>query len=76
MRTPTEVGVGAAPVLEVHCEFRRIGSLFLPHGRPPIYAQLYTVEFHEALDHRIRRHSDMGPEMMYCSLNLCPQTNT
>ena len=45
-------GGGGPPVFKIHGELHhQIGSLLPPHGKTPVYAQLYVIDSREALDH-------------------------
>ncbi|KAF9642798.1 hypothetical protein BDM02DRAFT_3132852 [Thelephora ganbajun] len=60
-------GGGGPPVFKIHGELHHwIGSLLPPHGQPPVYAQLYILDSHEALDHQMKRNSGLDPDVMYC----------
>jgi len=59
-------GGGGPPVFKIHGELHhQIGSLLPPHGKTPVYAQLYVIDSREALDHRMRRNGGLDPDVMY-----------
>ena len=70
-------GGGGPPVFKIHRELHhQIGSLLPPHGKTPIYAQLYVVDSCEALDHRMRRNGGLDPDAMYRLGGLISETTT
>ena len=53
-------------MFKIHGELHhQIGSLLPPDGRPPSYAQLYVLDSHEVLGHRMRRNPGLDPDVMY-----------
>ena len=53
-------------MFKIHGELHhQIGSLLPPHGKTPVYAQLYVIDSHEALDHRMQRNGGLDPDVMY-----------
>ena len=59
-------GGGGPLVFKIHGELHhQIGLLLPPDGRSPVYTQLYILDPHEALDHRMQRNSGLDPDVMY-----------
>ena len=65
-------GEGGPPVFRIQGELHQIGSLLPSKGQPPAYAQPYILDSHDARDHRMRRNSNLDPDVMYRLGGLIP----